>query len=76
MVTIEQYYREKYNVVLTEPNLPLVESTKKDVFFPMELCHLTKGQRYPYKLSDVQTAAMIKFAVTRPEGRKQAINAG
>ena len=59
-----------------EPNLPLVETTKKDVFFPMELCYLTKGQRYPYKLNEVQTATMIKFAVTRPEGRKAAIAAG
>ena len=42
----------------------------------MELCFLPKGQRYPYKLNEVQTAAMIKFAVTRPEGRKAAIAAG
>ena len=75
-VTVEQYYLEKYNVRLTEPNLPLVETTKKDVFYPMELCYLTKGQRYPYKLNETQTAAMIKFAVTRPEGRKAAIAAG
>ena len=75
-VTIEQYYLEKYNLRLTDPNLPLVETTKKDVFYPMELCYLTKGQRYPYKLNETQTAAMIKFAATRPEGRKAAIAAG
>ena len=75
-VTVEQYYLEKYNVRLTEPNLPLVETTKKDVFFPMELCFLEKGQRYPYKLNETQTATMIKFAVTRPEGRKAAIDTG
>ena len=75
-VTVEEYYLEKYNVRLVEPNLPLVETTKKGVFFPMELCFLPKGQRYPYKLNENQTATMIKFAVTRPEGRKKAIAAG
>ena len=52
-LTIEQYYLEKYNVRLQEPHLPLVKS-KRDVYFPMELCYLIKGQRYPYKLSDTQ----------------------
>ena len=42
----------------------------------MELCFLAKGQRYPFKLNETQTAAMIKFAVTRPEGRKASIAAG
>ena len=48
-VTVEQYYLEKYNVRLSKPNLSLVETTKRDVFYPMELCVLTKGQRYPYR---------------------------
>lgn len=55
-VTIEQYYLEKYNLRLQEPNLPLVETTKKEVFYPMELCFLTKGQRYPYKLNETQVS--------------------
>ena len=60
-VTIEQYYLEKYNVRLMEPNLPLVETTKKDVFYPMELCVLTKGQRYPYKLNEIQVSYMLSL---------------
>ena len=58
-VTVEQYYLEKYNVRLAEPNLPLVETTKRDVFYPMELCFLTKGQRYPYKLNEVQVSYIL-----------------
>ena len=42
----------------------------------MEFCCLDKGQRYPYKLNEVQTATMIKFAVEKPSGRKDSINRG
>ena len=75
-LTIEAYYMQRYNVRLQNPLLPLVEATKKGVVFPMEFCYMTKGQRYPYKLSDEQTAAMIKFAVERPPGRQASIQAG
>lgn len=74
--SIEQYYLEKYNLRLEFPQLPLVESTKKDVVYPMELCYMTKGQKYPYKLNEDQTASMIKFAVERPDGRKASIEKG
>lgn len=60
-VTVEQYYQEKYNLRLQEPNLPLVKTTKKDVFYPMELCFLTKGQRYPYKLNETQVCSQTLF---------------
>lgn len=67
---------KRYNLRLEHPLLPLVESTKKDVVFPMELCFMPKGQRYPYKLNEDQTASMIKFAVERPAGRKESIEMG
>ena len=75
-ISIEEYYMRRYNLRLAMPLLPLVETTKKGVVYPMELCFMTKGQRYPYKLSDVQTAGMIKFAVERPAGRKASIELG
>ena len=42
----------------------------------MEFCTLAKGQRYPYKLNEDQTASMIKFAVEKPDKRKASIEAG
>lgn len=75
-ISIEEYYMTRYNLRLAHPLLPLVEATKKGVVYPMEVCYMTKGQRYPYKLNEEQTAAMIKFAVERPPGRKASIEAG
>ena len=75
-VSIEAYYLQRYNLRLAEPLLPLVETTKAGVIYPMELCFMAKGQRYPYKLNEDQTAAMIKFAVERPAGRKESIEMG
>lgn len=75
-VTVEQYYKKRYNITLMHPLLPLVETTKRGVVYPMEFCFLAKGQRYPYKLNEDQTASMIKFAVERPAGRKASIDAG
>ena len=53
---MEKYYQKKYNLHLEFPNMPLVETMKKDVFFPMEVCYLLKGQRYPYKLNETQVS--------------------
>jgi len=75
-ISIEAYYMKRYNLRLEHPLLPLVEATKKGVVFPMELCFMPKGQRYPYKLNEDQTASMIKFAVERPAGRKESIEMG
>ena len=74
--SVFDYYKKRYNVHLEWPDMPVVETTKKGVVYPLELCFMAPGQRYPYKLDEKQTAAMIKFAVTRPEQRKQAIRDG
>lgn len=76
MVTIAQYFKRKYNMALQYPNLPLVEMTKKGVKYPMELLHIINGQRFPAKLDELQTANMIKFAVSKPDIRLKAINEG
>ncbi|KAI5301757.1 hypothetical protein KEM56_001385 [Ascosphaera pollenicola] len=72
-ITIANYFREKYNYHLQYPDLPLVEMTKKGVVYPMEVCFLQGNQRYPYKLNELQTSAMIKFAVSPPSERKRAV---
>lgn len=74
--SVYDYYMKRYDIALEWPDLPVVETTKKGVVYPMELCLMAPSQRYPYKLDEKQTAAMIKFAVTKPEQRKQTIQDG
>ncbi|KAG0647251.1 RNA interference pathway ago1 [Hyphodiscus hymeniophilus] len=73
--SIYDYFVQRYNIRLEYWQLPLIETTR-DGLFPMELCILVANQRYQYKLTPDQTASMIKFAVTRPKERLQAINHG
>ncbi len=75
-VSVESYFRRRYNIELEWPTLPLVEVNAKGTMYPMELCFMTKGQKYPFKLDEIQTSKMIKFAVSRPAERKKAIQVG
>ncbi|ETN40163.1 uncharacterized protein HMPREF1541_04439 [Cyphellophora europaea CBS 101466] len=72
-VSVNEYFRRKYNQRLKYPQLPLVEMTKRGVKYPMEFLHLQPNQRYAAKLDENQTANMIRFAVAPPKERKAAI---
>ena len=73
---VEQYFFDTYGYRLRwAEELPCVE-TMKGAIYPAELCHILPAQRYPFKLSESQTAQMIKFAVTRPPVRAGAIANG
>ncbi|GME33790.1 Eukaryotic translation initiation factor 2 [Neofusicoccum parvum] len=74
-LTVADYFRRKYQIVL-KAGLPLVKMTKKDIVIPMDLCKIKQNQRYPFKLNERQTAAMIKFAVTPPKDRWNSIDHG
>ncbi|KEF61906.1 uncharacterized protein A1O9_03478 [Exophiala aquamarina CBS 119918] len=76
MLSVAQYFKRKYNTALQFPNLPLVEMTKRNVKYPMEFLYIQNGQRYNTKLNEIQTANMIKFAVSPPATRLKAINEG
>lgn len=58
-VTIEQYFREKYNLLLDQWELPMVEMTKKGVVYPMEYLTIHGLIKYPWKLNEYQTSKMI-----------------
>ncbi|KAI9877191.1 MAG: hypothetical protein M1830_004561 [Pleopsidium flavum] len=75
-VSVYQYFQRRYNLMLQYWNLPLVETTKKGIVFPMECCIVAANQRYLYKLDENQTRLMIKFAVSRPAQRAQSIKNG
>ncbi|KAF2278534.1 Piwi-domain-containing protein [Westerdykella ornata] len=78
-ISVYNYYKKKYGITLTS-GIPVVKVTKKirknDVFLPMEYLKIDENQRYNTKLSDTQTSAMIKFAVTLPRDRMKAIEYG
>ncbi|KAF3179555.1 hypothetical protein TWF751_000385 [Orbilia oligospora] len=72
-LSIETYYYKHYNIRLRYPQLPLIQTKKKNILFPMELSFVAEGQRYPYKLDDKQTSDMIRFTVQRPNVRLETI---
>ncbi|WEW55192.1 Protein argonaute [Emydomyces testavorans] len=72
-MNIYDYFKEKYNIILDYWQLPVVQMTKGSVVYPMELLAVYRAQKYPFKLSEFQTAEMIKFAVSKPADRRQAI---
>ncbi|KAK2609741.1 hypothetical protein N8I77_003228 [Diaporthe amygdali] len=71
-ITVADHFLQQYGVRLQHWRLPLIETTRDGVF-PMECVILKRWQKYNFKLDGEQTAAMIKFAVTRPPVRQNAI---
>jgi eukaryotic translation initiation factor 2C len=49
---------------------------KSPVYMPLDVLVIDENQRYNTKLSDSQTAQMIKFAVTLPKERFAAVQRG
>ncbi|KAE8440738.1 hypothetical protein EG329_006633 [Mollisiaceae sp. DMI_Dod_QoI] len=74
-ISVYDYFRRTYNISIQMWDLPLIVTDRAGMF-PMELCTLAPNQRYNFKLSPEQTAAMIKFAVTRPKERIASIRHG
>ncbi|KAJ6632516.1 Piwi-domain-containing protein [Mycena sp. CBHHK59/15] len=75
-ISVEQYFAKKYNIKLTHPtDLPVVDigGAKKTIHVPVELCEIEAGQAYRGKLSDFETAQMIKFACNPPRVNADAI---
>ncbi|QGA13160.1 hypothetical protein EYB26_000807 [Talaromyces marneffei] len=70
-ISIFDYFKRKYNLTLYCPELPVVEMTTQPrrTFYPMECLQVVGLQRYNHKLSEKQTAEMIKHAVRRPQFR-------
>lgn len=53
-MSVYEYFHKKYNVILNKPWLPLIQTQKANVLFPMEVCVMCDGQRYPFKLNSDQ----------------------
>ncbi|KAI9888112.1 MAG: hypothetical protein M1823_000047 [Watsoniomyces obsoletus] len=78
-VTVENYYKRKYNITLSKWMMPIVNCGRQDraTWMPPELCMVIPGQVARKKLSPNQTAEMIKVACRRPAANaKLAIGEG
>lgn len=71
-ISVADYFFKQYGIRLMHWEWPLIETTRDGVF-PMEVVIMKPWQKYNYKLDAEQTSAMIKFAVTRPPVRQNAI---
>ncbi|KAF8881571.1 argonaute-like protein [Infundibulicybe gibba] len=69
-------FRNPYNITLKHPvDLPVVDigTAKRSVYIPAELCQILPGSVYRAKLSDTETAAMIKLACNPPRMNAEAV---
>ncbi|KAI3450653.1 hypothetical protein Pfo_007318 [Paulownia fortunei] len=74
-ISVVQYFRQKYNIVLNYPILPAVQagSDTKPIYLPMELCKIVAGQRYSKKLNERQVTALLRATCQRPPDRENSI---
>ncbi|KAF8390187.1 hypothetical protein HHK36_024709 [Tetracentron sinense] len=69
------YFKDNYNHDIQFRNLPCLQiSRSKPCYLPMELCVICEGQKFLGKLSDDQTARILKMGCQRPRERKAIIN--
>ncbi|KAI9714677.1 MAG: hypothetical protein M1812_006342 [Candelaria pacifica] len=71
MISVNEYFLQKYSIKLRYPNLPLAVS--KDGEFPLELCFSASGERFKEPLQGRETADFIKFATSPAFIREQQI---
>ncbi|KAJ3249977.1 eukaryotic translation initiation factor 2C, 3 [Chytriomyces hyalinus] len=77
MVTVQKYFSTNYNINLRYPDLPCVICSEDgQIVLPMELLDVKVGQRYQGKLSDIQTADIIKLTAVKPDIRLRKIQDG
>ncbi|XP_068656698.1 protein argonaute 7-like [Aristolochia californica] len=69
------YFKEHYNHDIEYRNLPCLQiSRSKPCYLPMELCVVCEGQKFLSRLSDDQTAGILKMGCQRPRERRAIIN--
>lgn len=73
-ISVQEYYRSKYNIELEYPDMRLVEMQDHEVVYPAELLELKGLQRYNRKLSVDMTSRMISYTAQRPQDRMDHIH--
>ncbi|KAI6038599.1 Piwi-domain-containing protein [Pisolithus marmoratus] len=74
-VTVENYFKRKYNIQLRHPDMPLINFGGKDkaILLPPEVCIILPDQPFRGKLSEQHTANMITTACQPPNVNGEAI---
>ncbi|BAT99070.1 hypothetical protein LR48_Vigan06g121800 [Vigna angularis] len=68
------YFKDHYNYDIQFRKLPCLQvSRSKPCYLPMELCVICEGQKFLGKLTDDQTARILKMGCQRPGERKTII---
>ncbi|XP_031265683.1 protein argonaute 7-like [Pistacia vera] len=74
-IRLLSYFKDHYNYNIQFRNLPCLQiSRSKPCYLPMELCMICEGQKFLGKLSDDQTARILKMGCQRPKERKAIID--
>ncbi|KAL8035487.1 hypothetical protein ABFS82_12G097200 [Erythranthe guttata] len=72
---LTSYFKEQYGYDIQYMNLPCLQiSRRKPCYLPMELCVICEGQKFLGKLSDDQTAKILKMGCQRPKERRAIID--
>ncbi|KIK78298.1 hypothetical protein PAXRUDRAFT_834618 [Paxillus rubicundulus Ve08.2h10] len=73
-VTVQAYFKHKYDITLRYPELPLVDvGGQKTNYLPAEVCEILADQPFRGKLTDEHTASMIRVACQPPNVNGEAI---
>lgn len=74
-MTVQQYYRETYNIHIKYPDIIGIALKGRDgpVVIPAELCRVLPDQRYTRKLPQEYTKHMVEFTSEKPRARLQSI---
>lgn len=75
IVTVEKYYMEKYKIKLRFPAQPTIQMQprEKNIFIPMELCSVPRGQMNQKICPDSCKQLMIKHTAVSTDERKANI---
>jgi len=72
-ISVDQYFREKYNISLRYPCLPVAKCGGKGALLPLEVLKIAPRQRYQKKLGDQQLATLIRSAAKPANERQKEI---
>ncbi|KAI5983814.1 Piwi domain-containing protein [Pisolithus albus] len=77
-ISVQEYYRETYNINLQYPDIVGVGFTVRGqvTVIPAELCIVLPNQRYVRKLPQECTKKMVEFSSEKPQARMDAILRG
>lgn len=72
-ISVDEYFKDKYNVRLRYPWLPVAKVGGKGAMLPFEVMKIAPRQRYNKKLGDQQLATLIRSAAKPADERQREI---